>query len=128
VHPPVYPVNGRVPYEGKPIAGGVVVYEREGQETTSAGGGPFRSTGQLEPDGRFRLTAFAGVEGVPEGHYRVGISSRPPRTERGVLGSAGAVKTGDPDVLRGRFADPKTSGLRTEVAKDRPNEPTFDLQ
>ena len=71
--------------------------------------------------------AFAGAEGVPEGHDTVGISSRPPRTEAGLLDSADAVKKGDPDVLRGRFADPETSGIRTDVMKDRANEPTFDL-
>jgi hypothetical protein len=131
-HPPVYPVNGKVLYKGQPIAGGFVIYELEGADAKGSpadpGGGPLRATGRIEPDGRFRLMAFSGVEGVPEGHYTVGISSRPQRTENGVLGSAGAVKKGDPDVLRGRYADPRTSGLRAEVVKDGANAPTFDLK
>jgi hypothetical protein len=132
-NPPIYPVKGKVLHQGKPIASGVVVYELEGgvAEGTPAvaGGGPLRATGRIEPDGSFRLIAFPGAEGVPEGRYKVGISSRPPRTEGGVLGaSADAVKKGDPDVLRGRYADPKTSGLRDEVVKDRANEPRFDLK
>ena len=131
-HPPVHAVKGTVLFKGKPVPGGVVIYEREEGERTDppagSGGGPLRATGRIEPDGSFRLIAFAGAEGVPEGRYRVGISSRPPRTEGGLLGSNVAVTKGDPDVLRGRYADPQTSGLRTEVSKDRANEPTFDLK
>ncbi len=131
-HPPVYPVHGKVLYKGKPIAGGVVTYEREGSDAKAppagADGGPLRATGRIETDGSFRLTAFAGAEGVPEGAYVVGISSRPPHTEAGLLGPRDGVKKGDPDVLRGRYADPRTSGLRAEVRKDAPNEPTFDLK
>jgi hypothetical protein len=131
-HPPVYPVNGKVLYKGKPIEGGVIIYEREGPESkgppAEPSGGPLRATGQIEADGRFRLMAFPGAEGVPEGRYKVGISSRPPRTEDGLFGGAVAAKKGDPDVLRGRYADPATSGLRAEVAKDGANEPTFDLK
>jgi hypothetical protein len=132
-NPPVYPVKGKVLYKGKPISGGVVVYERETDEAkgtpTDPGGGPLRATGRIEPDGSFHLMAVRGAEGVPEGRYKVAISSRPPRTEGGVLGGpADATKKGDPDVLRGRYADPKTSGLRDEVVKDRANEPTFDLK
>jgi hypothetical protein len=131
-HPPVYPVKGKVLFNGKPIAGGVVVYElAEGDakgSPASPGTGPLRATGRIEPDGRFHLMAFPGAEGVPEGRYIVGISSMPPRTEGNLLDSAGAAKKGNPDVLRGRYSDPKTSGLRAEVFKDQPNEPTFDLK
>jgi hypothetical protein len=131
-HPPVYPVKGKVLYKGHPIVGGVVVYEFDEGEAqgpaTSAGRGSLRATGRIEPDGSFRLVAFPGAEGVPEGRYRVGISSMPPRTEGGILDSARSATKGNPDVLRGRYADPKTSGLHAEVVKDAANEPTFDLK
>ena len=131
-HPPVYPVKGKVLYQGRPISGGVVVYELEtGDPSASSpaqGNGPFRATGRIEPDGGFRLVAFAGAEGVPEGNYKVGISSMPARSEANILDSAGSAKKGNPDVLRGRYADPKSSGLRAQVAKDQPNEPTFNLK
>jgi hypothetical protein len=64
---------------------------------------------------------------MPEGHYKVGISSRRGRTEAGILDAGPKIQKGNPDVLRGRYSDPKTSGLRDEVVKDRPNEPSFDL-
>jgi hypothetical protein len=132
-HPPVYPVKGKVTYKGKPITAGSVIYELEGGgeakgSPAEPGAGAFRVTGRIQADGTFHLRAFPGVEGMPEGHYKVGIDSRPGRTEIGVLDAGPRIKKGNPDVLRGRYTDPKTSGLGDEVVKDRPNEPSFDLQ
>jgi hypothetical protein len=131
-HPPVYPVNGKVLYKGKPISGGVVLYELEGGDSSSrkadSPGGTLRATGKIAADGSFRLMAFSGTDGVPEGKYRVGISSMPPRSEGNLLEVAGNAKKGNPDVLAGRYADPSKSGLRTEVFKDQANEPKFDLK
>jgi hypothetical protein len=132
-HPPVYPVHGKVTYKGKPITGGTVLYELEGGgEAKGAAGepgaGPLRASGRIQTDGTFQLQAFPGVDGLPEGHYKVGITSRLGRTEVGIFDPESKIKKGNPDVLRGRYTDPKTSGLRDEVVKDRPNEPSFNLQ
>jgi hypothetical protein len=130
--PPVYPIRGKVLHKGKPVAGGVVVFELEGGDpataTAAPGGGPLRATGRIEADGSFRLMAFPGTEGVPAGNYKVGISSMPPRTEANLLETAGLAKKGNPDVLRGRYSNPQTSGLRFQVLVDQTNEPTFDLE
>jgi hypothetical protein len=121
-----------VRYNGKPISGGVVVFEQKEDDPPPAGGprgsAPLRATGRIEPDGTFRLMAFPGADGVPEGHYLVGISSIPPRTEANLFDSAGAIKKGNPDLLRGRYSDPQKSGLQTRVTRDQLNEPTFDLK
>ena len=67
-HPPVYPVKGQVLHQGKPIAGGVVIYELDEGEAkgaaTSDGRGPLRATGRIEPDGSFRLMAFGCAEAL----------------------------------------------------------------
>jgi hypothetical protein len=129
----VYPVKGKVSYKGQPMTEGSVIYELEGGGAAKGspadpGAGPFRVTGRIQADGTFQLWAFSGVEGMPEGKYKVGITSRRGRTEDGIFDAASKLKKGNTDVLRGRYADPKTSGLRDEVVKDRPNEPSFDLQ
>jgi hypothetical protein len=130
--PPVYPVKGIVLYQGKPITGGTVVFERDGGEpadpTSPQASGPLRATGRIEADGSFGLRAFPGAEGVPEGQYKVGISSVPPRSEGNLLDAAASAKRGNPDVLRGRYSDPRTSGLRARVVKDQDNRPRFDLK
>jgi hypothetical protein len=132
-HPPVYPVKGKVTYKGQPITGGSVLYELEGGgeakgSPAEPGAGPLRVTGRIQADGTFQLRAFPDVEGMPEGRYKIGITSRLGRSEVGIFDAASKIKKGDPDVLHGRYADPKTSGLKAEVVKDRPNEPTFDLK
>jgi hypothetical protein len=130
--PPVYPIKGRVLYKGKPITGGTVVFERVGSDPpeskSTQGSGPLRATGRIAADGSFGLRAFPGTEGVPEGQYKVGVSSIPPRSEGNLLDAAASAQKGNPDVLRGRYADPRTSGLRARVVKDQANEPTFDLK
>jgi hypothetical protein len=131
-HPPVYPVKGKVLFRGKPISAGVVIYELEGGDSApsnqSQPRGPLRATGRIEADGSFELIAFQGALGVPEGNYKVGISSIAARSEANLLESAKSAKKGDSNVLQGRYADPKTSGLRDQVFKDHTNEPTFDLK
>jgi hypothetical protein len=131
-HPPVYSVKGKVLYKGKPVSAGVVLYELEAGDPatskSSAAGGPLRATGRIEADGSFRLVTYQDSEGVPAGNYRVGISSVPPRSESNILDAAASARRGNPDVLGGRYADPKNSGLRTQVSKDQPNEHTFDLK
>jgi hypothetical protein len=127
-HPPVYAVNGKVLYKGKPISAGVVLFELERDAPAFSSSGPLRATGRIEADGSFRLMTFQGVEGAPAGSYRVGISSIPPRSEANILDASTSARKGNPDVLKGRYSDPRTSGLRTEVLKDKTNEPTFDLK
>jgi len=130
--PPVYPVKGKVLFHGKPVTGGVVTYELEGgnspEQKPAGSPNPLRATGRIEPDGSFSLVAFSGAEGVPAGKYKVGISSLPPRTEGNLFEAAKSATKGNPDVLKGRFADPKTSGLSAQVADDHANQPTFDLK
>ena len=131
-HPPVYSVKGKVLYKGKPISAGVVLFELEGGDpassTSTPVGAPLRATGRIEADGSFRLITYQGTEGAPAGNYKVGISSVPPRSEANILDAAASAKKGNPDVLGGRYSDPKTSGLRIQVLKNQTNEPTFDLK
>jgi len=130
--PPVYPIKGKVLYKGKPVTGGTVVFELAGGDTPESkatrGAAPFRATGRIEADGSFGLRAFPGIEGVPAGRYKVGISSIPPRFEGNLFDHAASAQKGNPDVLHGRYADPRTSGLQAQVDRDRANEPTFDLK
>lgn len=131
--PAVYPVKGKVTYRGKPITEGAVVYELEGGEQSGGSGSepgawPFRVVGKIQADGTFQLRAFPDGDGLPEGHYKVGITSRRGRSEGRLFKADTKIAKGNPDVLRGRYADPKTSGLKDEVARDRSNEPSFDLK
>jgi hypothetical protein len=130
-HPPLYPVNGKVILDGKPMTGGTIVFEYSGDEADApkgAGGGPFRATSKIK-DGTFNLIGYAGAEGMPAGNYKVGISATQGRSEDNLFGREVVLPNkGKSAALVSRYADPKTSGLTSEVYKDKPNEPVFDLK
>jgi hypothetical protein len=131
-HPPVYPVKGKVLLKGKPMNGGTILFEFSGEggdAPKGPSGGPFRVTGKINNEGTFNLVAYAGAEGMPAGDYRVGILAVQGRSESNLFDRKEIVtKKGGSAVSSNRYADPKTSGLTTQVSKDRPNEPVFDLK
>ena len=132
---PVHPVKGKVLFKGSPLAEALVVFERTGGPDLGGGGGaasepgPIRATGRTDADGVFELMTYEFNDGAPAGEYAVGISSMPPRTEEPIFGSLPTTKPNrQPDVLKGRYEDPKKSGL-TATVTEGPNElPPFDLK
>jgi hypothetical protein len=93
-------VRGKVTFQGRPLAGGLVVFTPDRDRGTT--GKPAR--GEIGPDGTFRLE-HDGTDRVPPGWYRVAIAAAP----------------GDPPPEPGRPAfppqlrRPDTSGLLREV-------------
>lgn len=130
-HPPLYPVKGKVLLDGKPMAGGTIIFEYSGDDADApkgSAGGPFRATARIK-DGAFSLIGYAGDEGMPAGNYKVGITATQGRSEAGLFGRDIALpKKGKSAVSVDRYADPKTSGLTAQVSRDGPNEPVFDLK
>jgi hypothetical protein len=130
---PVYPARGKVLYKGNPLQGALVVFEPVGataQGDSSANiAGQLRATGRTGPDGSFQLRTYQGNDGAPAGLYLVGVSSVPQKSEGNLFSSAPAAKSkSNPDVLRGHYADPKTSGLKAEVKAQDNELPPIDLK
>jgi hypothetical protein len=67
----VFPVEGQVCYEGRPMPGALVVFHPQG-------GGPKapRPTGYADKDGKFRLTTYTKQDGAPAGPYSVTVEWR----------------------------------------------------
>jgi hypothetical protein len=130
-HPPLYPVKGKVILDGKPMTSGTIIFEYSGDGADApkgSGGGPFRVTSKIK-DGTFNLIGYAGSEGMPAGNYKVGISATQGRSEDNLFGREVVLpKKGKSAVSVSRYADPKTSGLTSQVSRDEPNEPVFDLK
>jgi hypothetical protein len=125
----VYHVKGRVFYKGGPMGAARIVFEKVGDTAQPPNSGPIRATVTTGPDGSFELMTYKGNDGALAGDYLVGISSTPPHSEVGLFtNTPGTVVIGNPDVLRGRYADPKSSGLKA-VVKEQENElPPFHLK
>ena len=111
----LHPASGRVLFGGKPLPEVQVIFLPAGPDPTAPTAVPIAKT---DLEGRFRLATAVGEEGkladgAPEGDYLVGIFT--PRRSDSVdfLSKDGPKLTAD--VLKGRFADPKTSGLKATI-------------
>jgi hypothetical protein len=97
------PAGGRVMIDGKPLEYGFVQVVPQGDRP---------ATGQIGPDGRFKLTTYDENDGVVPGKHKVAVISVEP------LGGS-SQRWHAPQ----KYTDTSTSGLEIEVT-----EPTEDLK
>jgi hypothetical protein len=110
-------VQGRVTYQGNPVAGAVLGFS----PTDVAMGGTQRpATAITDDEGIYRLKAFRDEFGMPPGTYRVSVlcyegSMAEPETVRYIVPQ--------------EFSDAETSGLVAEIpeSRSRPLELNFDI-
>ncbi len=100
-------VGGVVTFQGRPLAGGVIVFVPDPDRTA---GGTLH-TASLSADGRFELAG--GAASVPPGWYRVAIGE-----------PAGWYETGFPPALR----RPDRSGLEREVKPGHDHQFEFHVE
>jgi hypothetical protein len=96
--PPLAPVQGRVFYRGRPLAGGTIVFTPDPER---GGSGP-QAWAQIQPDGHYHLSTD-GRPGAAPGWHRI------------------TVACGAASRLPPRYRDPELSGQRFEVRADRGN-------
>lgn len=102
----VVPVEGKVTYNGTPLRFGSVAFQPEI--------GP-RASGDIQPDGTFRLSTYGQFDGAIPGKHRVSVVCAEHQDP------AAAKKNVDPEGTFGRplipekYYFPETSGLEVEV-------------
>lgn len=104
----LYPVRGKVLFDGKPAVGAEVRLHPE----TPSGKGALYPAARVEADGSFALTTYENKDGAPTGEYAVTVRWDEATTKD---------EATPPDRLRGRYADPKKSPWRVTV-RDGTNE------
>jgi len=115
-HEAVYPASGKVFYRGRPAEGALVTLVPLDASNPKAR----RPGAEVRNDGTFRLSTYASYDGAPAGRYAVTIVYRSPQRKvddenRG------------PDLLRGRYADPKLTPLTVDIKPGVTEIPPFDL-
>lgn len=113
--PALYPVSGKVLVDGKPAERAqVTFYTREGSGNLKA-----CSFALTKADGSFRAFTFQRDDGVPAGDYAVTV----------VLPQYSENDDDDPgpDLLEGRYADPKSSKLNVRIQPNESELPPFSL-
>jgi len=130
---PTVPVEGKVLYKGKPAAGAQVVLLPAGDGSPDA----IKPTATVGADGTYRLTTYPSREGTPDGapvgEYLVSIrwTTRPekPKAEDDddlPPGPPGGIQ---PDRLKEKYSNPKTSGLKVKIdAAGKLDPPVLDLK
>jgi hypothetical protein len=97
----VFPVGGRVLYDGKPTPGAVVVLHPINDQKCP------RPWGMVDRDGNFRLKTYRTNDGAPAGNYIATVDWR--KESRGQ-------RRGPNGLLPSKYGTPKESPLRVTVA------------
>lgn len=109
-HPVLYPVHGKVFFDGRPAPGARVVFHPTGASDPTIP----KPSATVRGDGTFSLGTYASEDGAPPGSYRVAIvwlAATP----------TGSQKADVPNRLPARYGNPQTSQLFAEI-KDGPTE------
>ena len=115
--PRLYPVKGVVRINGEPAKGVNVMFTPVAPP--EGGGTPLSPAAVTGEDGSFRLMSFKPGDGAPAGDYQVTVIYPMNRFNKYLSGV---------DRLRGKFANPKTSGLTAKVEPKSNDLPPFDLK
>lgn len=113
---PPQPVRGAVFFRGKPAEGAVVTLQSQEEGTAVR-----RFAGIAGADGVFRISSRGAFDGVPAGRYSVTIFYLSPEKK------ADGQNAG-PDLLKGKYADAKTTPLQIEVKAGENELPPFRLE
>jgi hypothetical protein len=103
---PVFPVSGKVLYQGRPAAGAMVGFVPLDD--------PFalKPHGKTAADGAFQLSTYELNDGAPSGRYGVTIAWPGPNPRSN---GEGDEEIPGADRLGGRYANPRTSAWKIEV-------------
>lgn len=122
----LFPVTGRVLFEGQPAKNATVIFHRKrsandnGMAKPSANA-PLNPRGECNDQGEFEIFTYAADDGAPAGDYQVTVSWRDPEgTGR---------EENFPELLPRHYLDPGSSGLMATVGESDSNDlPPFELK
>ena len=101
----VFPVNGQLQWNGKPLAEAFVVFHPRESGATAAPA----AHGQTDQEGKFRLTTYEAGDGAAVGEYAVTV-------QHYELIKSGDSYSAGPNVLPKKIADPTTTNITIRIA------------
>jgi hypothetical protein len=112
---PVYPVKGRVTFQGEPMPFAVVTFYPADQPFAQA----LKSRATADQGGNYQLTTYEFNDGAPAGEYAVVLYVPPKQPDPYALEAPNP-----PDRLKRAYLDPAKSKLRFTI---RPEPNTIDI-
>jgi hypothetical protein len=124
---PVYPVQGRITFEGQPMmGGGSISLVPLGNQPGKAAGG------EIAEDGTYKLTTYRPGDGSMVGEFRVliiqSVEKEPEATPDGQKAPKAAASVPPNARIPTVYADSANSPLKTKVEAKGVNELNFDLK
>jgi hypothetical protein len=102
---PVFPVSGKVSFQGKPPVGAQVILHR----TDTAPENDVTPVGIVQVDGSFKVSAYDVGDGAPQGEYVATVEWFKIVENPGGGGGRG------PNVIPAKYASSKTSPVKVSV-------------
>jgi len=119
--PPVFPVQGKVLFRGKPASGALVIFHPLNQPELEKG----MPRAVVEDDGSFSVTTLTANDGAPAGDYAVSITWK--TTSEKIPSRKGRPKR-VPTNFPEKYKNPKTSGLVVRVEETQNELRPFDIK
>lgn len=114
---PVFPAEGRVLLNSKPLAGALIVlYPKEGVD-----GRAIPARAQSDREGNFHLTTYEASDGVPTGQYAVTVHYYP-------LEKHGESYSAGPNSLPAKYSSPKSTDLVVQIREGKNKLPPLTLR
>jgi hypothetical protein len=114
--PETVPVHGTITYNDEPVPRGTVTF-------LSAEG--HTATGEIQPDGSYRLGTFAADDGAVLGQHRVMIVAD--TADPTLIPGSSPGYEPPKELIPAQYKDANTSGLVADVSRENP-EINFDLE
>ena len=131
VRQPVYPVSGKITYNGKSVSDAVVTFSPRGKQRMAYA--------RTDSEGKYQLTTYVENDGAAAGDYQVLVVKDSPVAAPPVMHNpnfdptkAAEKPTGEAPASRSllpvKYASLKTTDLKATVKADGPNEIPLDLK
>ena len=127
---PVFPVEGKVFYQGDPATGALIVFHPKGQTKGKDDQVVPRPSAVVAEDGSFALTTHKPRDGARAGEYLISIVwFKNANNSEGSLGERNSEpRAGSKDFLNNKYSFPDRSGLTASIKPGVNTLPTFELE
>lgn len=114
---PVFPASGKILYQGKPLAGIILIFHPVDVNQK------IKSQATTGDDGKFVATTFKTADGVPEGDYTITLTVSSNESDSAREDAAIERKSRKEGQVRfpPKYQNPATSSLKVKVTKNQPD-------
>ena len=114
---PVFPASGKILYQGKPLAGVVLLFHSTDFNQK------IKSQATADDDGKFVVTTFKSADGAPEGDYIITlvVPSNESDSTREDAATESRLRKEGPVRFPSKYQNPTTSPLKVKVTKNQPD-------